>query len=321
MLVGIAATCAAALIAFQTPAAQSDGQMGGGGFGEIEAPGDPALTLPLGVAVGQAVGVLAARHPYTFYPQAGVQGWDLAIDNYVDLNTTSYDITKPGLDFECTEYSYQGHNGHDSVIDGFREQSIGVPIFAALDGTVTATHDGEADDNVTNVVGRAPNYVTVSHAGGFYTQYLHMKRGSVAVSVGQTVAAGRQLGLTGSSGNSSWPHLHFTSFQGNTSFEPNAGRCRPGSTYWMNQPGINRDPWASSFTFGAAGFTGDDGYPYDQVNRMGTYVRGATTIYFRFTLHHLPTQSNYRLSVRRPDGSTALDNSGAFNNTSIYKHP
>lgn len=51
------------------------------------------------------------------------------------------------------------------------------------------------------------NNVVIKHNDGTYTQYGHMS--SLSVSVGQQVAAGQQIGLSGSTGNSSGPHLHF----------------------------------------------------------------------------------------------------------------
>lgn len=51
------------------------------------------------------------------------------------------------------------------------------------------------------------NYVVVSHGSGNTTLYAHMS--SRKVSVGQTVAQGDVLGITGSTGISSGPHLHF----------------------------------------------------------------------------------------------------------------
>ncbi|MFD5141703.1 M23 family metallopeptidase [Streptomyces sp. NPDC058401] len=51
------------------------------------------------------------------------------------------------------------------------------------------------------------NNVVIKHADGTYTQYGHMS--SLNVSVGQQVTPGQQIGLSGSTGNSSGPHLHF----------------------------------------------------------------------------------------------------------------
>ncbi|MFG2298066.1 M23 family metallopeptidase [Streptomyces sp. NPDC048603] len=51
------------------------------------------------------------------------------------------------------------------------------------------------------------NNVVIKHVDGTYTQYGHMS--SLSVRVGQQVTPGQQIGLSGSTGNSSGPHLHF----------------------------------------------------------------------------------------------------------------
>jgi murein DD-endopeptidase MepM/ murein hydrolase activator NlpD len=55
----------------------------------------------------------------------------------------------------------------------------------------------------------AGNYVVVAHAGGEHSHYVHLQAGSVRVRPGDAVRRGQALGLLGSSGNSSEPHLHF----------------------------------------------------------------------------------------------------------------
>ena len=301
----------------------SAGEMGGAFTNAMDGPNDPSQQSLAGASGAPRIGALrAAAPPYAFFPQAGTQGLDVFVNNYVDLNnsTPGGDITLPGLDYECTGYSYKGHDGHDSAIEGFREQSIGVPVFAALDGKVIEAVDGEFDQQVTNYVpGARANRVTLLHEGGYQTVYLHLKQGSVAVTVGQEVTAGTQLGLTGSSGNSSWPHLHFGSKLNGQAFEPSAGQCRAGASYWVSQPPIRREVHVSTFTYGVGPFSGHAGYPYDEVTRRGTYASGTTDISFRFSIRNLPAQSTYQFVLTRPDGSTAMNNSAGFNNTELRK--
>lgn len=330
-----AGALAVALIALPAPSAQSlgeratagtfylrdsAGEMGGGVDDAVEAPGDPLETYRPNVSRAPRAGTLAVRPPYTFFPHAGTLGQDLSIANYVDVGNSPFDVTKPGLDYECTGYSYGGHSGHDSIIDGFREQAIGVPVFAALDGTVVGVHDGEPDQETTSLVGRPTNFVALAHAGGYQTQYLHLKKGSVSVANGRTVTAGTQLGLTGSSGNSSWPHLHFTSTLNGVAYEPSAGKCRPGGSDWTHQPIFRRDTYVTSFTYGTQPFVGNANYPFDDVTRRGTYVADTRTIYFRVRLRTLPAASTYRFLLSRPDGTTAMDNAGLFGNAAFFKH-
>ncbi|MCX5375394.1 M23 family metallopeptidase [Streptomyces sp. NBC_00091] len=58
------------------------------------------------------------------------------------------------------------------------------------------------------------NNVVIKHNDGTYTQYGHLD--SLSVSAGETVTPGQQIGLSGSTGNSSGPHLHFEARTGAT---------------------------------------------------------------------------------------------------------
>ncbi|MGW0365187.1 M23 family metallopeptidase [Streptomyces sp. NPDC002990] len=75
--------------------------------------------------------------------------------------------------------------------------STGTSIRAVGIGTVVEAGWG----------GAYGNNVVIKHNDGTYTQYGHLS--ALNVSVGQQVAPGQQIGLAGSTGNSSGPHLHF----------------------------------------------------------------------------------------------------------------
>lgn len=178
----------------------------------------------------------------TFYPLAGTLSGDLFLFNYVDVNPAN------GVpqDWDCTDHTYDGHSGNDTDLRSFAEQAIGVPVFAALDGTVVAAHDGEPDMN-TVWNNQPSNYVILNHGGGRRGWYWHLKNGSVVVSPGEVVSAGQQIGLAASSGISAGPHLHFEVQDNHVVVEPFAGDCRPGDSLWVRQPPFDRSAYLHDF--------------------------------------------------------------------------
>lgn len=78
--------------------------------------------------------------------------------------------------------------------------SSGTPVYAAAAGVVMIT------DNLPNSYG---TYVVIQHTNGMQSYYGHGTRGSICVSPGQIVSKGQKIMLSGSTGNSSGPHLHF----------------------------------------------------------------------------------------------------------------
>lgn len=53
------------------------------------------------------------------------------------------------------------------------------------------------------------NYVVIDHGNGYRTLYGHMKTGTLAVQAGDKVNQGQKIGVMGSTGRSTGPHLHF----------------------------------------------------------------------------------------------------------------
>lgn len=105
----------------------------------------------------------------------------------------------------------QGPNGSFSHTDTKSRYAMdiampeGTPIIAARSGVVVKTENeqiGRGND-------ASGNFVRVQHDDGTQGVYLHLKQGSVSVRVGQRVAVGSPLALSGNTGNSSGPHLHF----------------------------------------------------------------------------------------------------------------
>ncbi|OEU86026.1 peptidase [Streptomyces abyssalis] len=78
--------------------------------------------------------------------------------------------------------------------------------FSAGEGTeVRSVASGEVVEAGSD--GSFGNSIVIKHRDGTYTQYGHLS--SLSVSAGQTVKAGQQIALSGSTGNTTGPHLHF----------------------------------------------------------------------------------------------------------------
>lgn len=83
------------------------------------------------------------------------------------------------------------HKGIDIAVP------TGTPVVAAGSGKVV----------VSSYQAAAGNYIMIYHGNGLYTVYMH--NSSLKVSVGETVSKGQVIALSGSTGVSTGPHLHF----------------------------------------------------------------------------------------------------------------
>lgn len=85
----------------------------------------------------------------------------------------------------------------------------GTRVLAARAGTVAVVRDDQhAGGPDAELLGRA-NHVIVRHDDGTFATYAHLRPGGAAVREGERVAAGALLGLSGNTGFSLGPHLHF----------------------------------------------------------------------------------------------------------------
>jgi hypothetical protein len=73
----------------------------------------------------------------------------------------------------------------------------GTPVLASAPGVATRYSQPSG----------AGNYIAINHGGGWTTYYFHLS--AYSVPSGASVAQGQQIGLTGSTGNSTGPHIHY----------------------------------------------------------------------------------------------------------------
>jgi murein DD-endopeptidase MepM/ murein hydrolase activator NlpD len=83
---------------------------------------------------------------------------------------------------------------------------IGTEIIAAREGTVLLVEESFSDS--TRRAGEE-NYINVRHDDGSIAGYVHLTKNGAFVTVGQRVVQGESIGLSGDTGSSTEPHLHF----------------------------------------------------------------------------------------------------------------
>ena len=172
------------------------------------------------------------------------------VSNFVD-----HDAAFPGRvrDYVCGSRTYDtaagyNHGGTDYFIWPFpwRMMDEGdISIVAAAAGVVLLSSDGNPDRSCA--MGDLPwNAVYVRHDDGSVAWYGHMKRGSVtARQPGERVETGEYLGLVGSSGSSTGPHLHFELHDAaGRVVDPKNGACNAAPDLWQafqpyEDPAIN----------------------------------------------------------------------------------
>lgn len=172
------------------------------------------------------------------------------ISGYVDHNPA---FPNQLTDYNCGTRTYDtaggyNHQGVDIFLWPFSWKQMDndeAEIVAAADGQIIAKGDGQFDRSC-NFNSNMWNAVYVMHADGSVAWYGHMKNGSVTTKpVGSFVEQGEYLGIVGSSGNSTGPHLHFEVYQDNTYtqlIDPYVGNCNNMNTssWWEEQkPYVN----------------------------------------------------------------------------------
>lgn len=231
------------------------------------------------------------------------------ITNFVDHNPA---YPNRLLDYACGFRTYDtssgyNHRGTDYYLwpFGWNKMDAGeIAVVAAADGVIVLREDGH-NDRSCGFNGQRWNAVYIRHADGSVAWYGHLKRGSVTnKQVGDRVETGEYLGIVGSSGNSTGPHLHLELQDANRKLiDPYAGSCNAlnPTSWWQEQPDY-RDPGVNKMTTGPAPAS-FQACPQPDITNESSNFQPGDTIYFSTYYHDqveaLP--SVYR--IYRPDGS------------------
>lgn len=119
-----------------------------------------------------------------------------------------------GTTYKVTQ-GYHGsfsHTGPDEYAIDWKMPE-GTPVVAAREGKVVSVKDDSEKGGPNRKFEDCANIVTVQHSDGTMAHYCHLSPHSAKVEVGQRVRAGDLLALSGNTGFTSGPHLHFAVFK------------------------------------------------------------------------------------------------------------
>ena len=150
-----------------------------------------------------------------------------------------HDTGAGAKNYSCgTGTVYDGHQGTD-----FRAP-IGTSVFAAKTGGLYYRYNDCPTYGFSGSTcgGGYGNHVRIDHEGtltdgvGWVTIYGHLQKDTAVYP--QSILCGAQIGKTGTSGNSTGPHLHFEVRKyGYPYNDPFAGACSQPTSFWVNQNG------------------------------------------------------------------------------------
>ena len=244
------------------------------------------------------------------WPLQSTEGfnYNYGVSNYVDLDPLHPDHL---LDWNCGARTYDLASGNHQGIDIFtwpfgqhlQEYAL-AKIVAAADGVIIGKDDGSTDHSCSMNVNTPWNAVYIGNTDGTICWYGHMKKNSTtSKQVGQSVSAGEVLGVVGSSGMSTGPHLHFETHASNNStiLEPFSGPCNTSASLWADQKPYHESKLNLILTHNHAPiFPNCPGI--ESINAKDTFTIGDSLIFASY--YHDQTDINpTTFTIYKPDNS------------------
>jgi murein DD-endopeptidase MepM/ murein hydrolase activator NlpD len=233
------------------------------------------------------------------------------ISNFVDHNPAFVGFLR---DYNCGTRTYDvsgyNHKGTDIFTYPFgwnKMATNAVEVIAAAPGTILFKSNGNFDQNCAFCSGPCTwNAIYIKHADGSVAWYGHLKNNSItAKAVGTAVVTGEYLGVVGSSGNSTGPHLHFevyTSSSYTNLIDPWSGGCNSlnATSWWAAQkPYYDPTPLKCMTHFPAPV---QSQCPGGEAVNLKTAFRPGATFYAAAYYRDQQTGTNAQYRIIQPNG-------------------
>jgi len=172
----------------------------------------PAASAPGGIGETVVLAQLQQIDPEVSYRRA-LEFHARFGDPHAQPDPYVYGLPYPhGLTFSVLQgfHGAFSHRGSNEYAVDFN-CPVATPIVAARPGVVVAVNASAQGAGTTPAFldDKRANFVIVQHTDGTLGEYMHLAPSGVEVAPGQAVKRGQEIGLSGNTGFSSTPHLHF----------------------------------------------------------------------------------------------------------------
>ena len=222
-------------------------------------------------------------------------------------------------DYQCRTRTQIGHKGTDFAVADLGMMQSGVSVLAAADGTIKGVRSDEPDISVKSrgietIKGKeCGNGLVIAHSNGWTSQYCHLKKNSLPVKAGDAVTAGQVIGQIGLSGQTEYPHLHFTLRNNGGVIDPFDGQtmskaCNPKKADPLWADPIAYAPFALvSATFSAASPTNENRWD----TPPKTLANNSPALMLTGRVFGSLKGDKWQITIKRPNGSV-------FSNQEIF---
>lgn len=231
-------------------------------------------------------------------------------------------------DYNCGTRTYDTDAGYNHKgIDVFswpypwmKMDNDEVQIIAAEPGVIIGKSDGNFDRNCSSASGNW-NAVYVEHADGSVAWYGHLKKNSLTPKlVGESVQSGEYLGIMGSSGRSTGPHLHLEVYDSAGGLiDPSSGACNKLNVdSWWNSQRPYYEPTINMVATHDAPPVLDNGCGVTETPNFQTTFQAGERAYFALYLRDQQAGQQIDMKIIQPDGKVWREWSDARNSPDHY---